>query len=99
MNRFVKKIIEFLLKRTENLDKAIDSNANPNDPMQKRMRAMLEKREMMKAAINQASNQKDGSKTSFSNTVAQSLEAKNNAINKPKDSRKVKKNNRSGRRR
>jgi hypothetical protein len=99
MNRFVKKIMEFLLKRTEHLEKGIDRNADPNDPTQKRIRAMLERRERMKAAISQSPNQKAGSKTSFSNTVTQCLEAKNKAMNPPKDSRKVKKNNRSGRRR
>lgn len=100
MNRFVKTIIEFLLKRTEHLNSAIDKSKDPNDPMQKKMRALLEKREQMKTAVNLAGKDKNAAEknTSMSNIISQSLEAKKSAMNPSKNSNNARKNNRPKRR-
>jgi non-homologous end joining protein Ku len=96
MNRFVKTIIEFLLKRTEHLDKAIDKSKDPNDPMQKRMRSLLEKREQMKSAVKLAEQKKNSTEktTSMSKIISQSLEAKKSAMNPTKTSANARKTNR-----
>jgi hypothetical protein len=99
MNRFVKSIIKFLLKRSENLDKTF-KNTNPNDPMHKRMKSMWEKRERMRLAVEYAENGPPS--TRMSDVISKTLEAKNKAIKrspKPKDPTKIKKSNRSGSRR
>lgn len=99
MNRFVKSVIKFLLKRSENLDKTF-KNTNPNDPMHKRMRSMWEKRERMRLAVEYAENGPPS--TRMSDIISKTLEAKNKALKrspKPKDASKIKKSNRSGNRR
>jgi hypothetical protein len=100
MNRFVKKIIEFLLKRTEHLDKSINKNANPNDPMQKKMKALLEKREQMKAAVGQADKGENAQarSTTMSSIISQSLEAKKSAMTPAKKSNNAKRTPASKRR-
>lgn len=101
MNRFVKSVIKFLLKRSENLDKNF-KNTNPNDPMHKRMRSMWEKRERMRLAVEYAENGPPSTK--MGDIISKTLEAKNKALSdrykpKTKDRTKLKKNNRSGNRR
>jgi hypothetical protein len=99
MNRFVKTIIKFLLKRSENLDKTF-KNTNPNDPMHKRMKSMWEKRERMRLAVEYAEN--GAPSTRMSDVISKTLEAKQKALKrppKPKDASKIKKSNRSGSRR
>jgi hypothetical protein len=100
VNRFVKKIIEMLLKKTEHLNSALDSSKDANDPMQKRMKALLEKRELMKAAVNDASKPKKQVEQTapMSKTIADSLAAKKSALTPPKNASSAKKNNRPKRR-
>jgi hypothetical protein len=57
MSRFLKKIIDFLLKRTEHLNAEIET-ANADDPMQKKIQELLEKKELMKSALNQSTTEK-----------------------------------------
>lgn len=67
MKRLLSKIIEFLLKRTEHLNAEIDNAKEPNDPMQKKIQELLAKKELMKSALNQASQEKSSKKTDNSN--------------------------------
>jgi hypothetical protein len=78
MNRFVKSVIKFLLKRSENLDKSF-KNSDPNDPMHKRMRSMWEKRERMRLAVEYAEN--GAPSTRMSDVLSKTLEAKQKALN------------------
>lgn len=80
MNRFVKAVIKFLLKRSENLDKTF-KNTNPNDPMHKRMKSMWEKRERMRLAVEYAEN--GAPSTRMGDVISKTLEAKQKALNTP----------------
>lgn len=57
MSRFLNKIIDFLLKRTEHLNAKIET-ANADDPMQKKIQELLEKKELMKSALKQNTPEK-----------------------------------------
>ena len=59
MKRLLNKIIEMLLKRTERLDTKIESTNNADDPMQKKIQELLEKKEMMKSALKQNTPEKN----------------------------------------
>lgn len=78
MNRFVKSVIKFLLRRSENLDKSF-KNSDPNDPMHKRMRSMWEKRERMRLAVEYAEN--GAPSTRMRDVLSKTLEAKQKALN------------------
>lgn len=58
MKQLLNKIIESLLKRTEHLNAEIDNTKEANDPMQKKIQELLEKKELMKSALNQANQDK-----------------------------------------
>ena len=101
MNRFVKAVIRFLLKRSENLDQTF-KNSDPNSPTYKRMKSMWEKRERMRMALEYAEH--GAPSTKMSDIISKTLDAKQKALNdrykpKTKDRTKVKRNNRSGNRR
>lgn len=59
MKRLLNKIIESLLKRTEHLNAEIDNTKETDDPMQKKIQELLEKKELMKSALNQANQEKN----------------------------------------
>jgi hypothetical protein len=63
MKRLISKIIEFLLKKTEHLNPEIDNSNTQDDPMQKKIQELLEKKELMKSALNQANQEKNSKNT------------------------------------
>lgn len=98
MNFLVKKVVTFLLKRTEHL-KNVDMRALDNsDPKHRRMKGMLEKRAMLVKAVggepesknspNQRGRRTGPDATRFSNTIADSLAAKKSATAQSKRSSK-----------
>jgi hypothetical protein len=97
VNFIVKKIVSFLLKRTEHL-KNVDMRAlDDSNPKHRRMKGMLEKRALLERAANGTAQMK-GSKNNtdisapFSKTIANSLAAKQAAMNPKKQAKPAKKN-------
>jgi hypothetical protein len=98
MNFLVKKVVTFLLKRTEHL-KNVDMRAlDSSNPKERRMKGMLEKRAMLVKAVGGESESKNSPNqrgrrtgpdaTRFSSTIADSLAAKKSATAQSKRSSK-----------
>ena len=60
MNRLLKKLIDYLFSKTEKLSSTLDSNDNESeDPLQKKINSLKEKRDLMKQAVSEAAKEKD----------------------------------------
>jgi uncharacterized pyridoxamine 5'-phosphate oxidase family protein len=93
----MKKIVAFLLKRTEHLKNVDMRSLDDSNPKHRRMKGMLEKRALLERAANgqaQLKNAKNKPDISapFSKTIANSLAAKQAAMNPKKQAKPMKKN-------
>ncbi len=60
MKGLIQKLIGFLLKKSDQLGSQVDNpQKTTDDPMQKKIQALLARKEMMKSALEQAKQQKN----------------------------------------